>query len=150
MAKQATLPTVHQYGLFEPPLPLEFVGLDDIHSPRERPRAGVTPRERAATARLYGDSAYRFFRRWLEIGSEIGAAVLLVRIGNHLEAWGDDAAIVGRELELPASLRRVDREGHSVTRCDIEHWQLATAKHVLGMAGYVVEVVDLRLNEREG
>lgn len=81
------------------------------------------------------------FRQWLRIKQQLPGVLVLFRLGDFYEMFGDDAEIGARELELTLTSRECS-PGQRIPMCGVPHHAVDRYLRQLVEKGYRVAVVD--------
>lgn len=92
-------------------------------------------------ARLDTSKFTPLFRQWLRIKQQLAGALVLFRLGDFYEMFGDDAEIGARELELTLTSRECS-PGQRIPMCGVPYHALDRYLRQLVEKGYRVAVVD--------
>ncbi len=81
------------------------------------------------------------FRQWLRIKQQLPGVLVLFRLGDFYEMFGDDAEVGARELELTLTSREC-YQGQRIPMCGVPHHALDRYLRRLVEKGYRVAVVE--------
>ncbi|MGD9518327.1 MAG: hypothetical protein AB7W28_02335, partial [Armatimonadota bacterium] len=81
------------------------------------------------------------FRQWLRVKQELPEALVLFRLGDFYEMFGDDAEVGARELQLTLTSRECSRD-QRIPMCGVPHHALNRYLRQLVQKGYRVAVVE--------
>ena len=88
------------------------------------------------------------FRQWQAVKRDFPGVLLLFRMGDFYEMFGEDAEVGARELELTLTSREA-RKGQRIPMCGVPHHALQRYLRVLIKKGYRAAICDQMEDPRQ-